>query len=451
MKIDQIRLKNFKLFQEKTLNLSSITLLTGINSSGKSTVLNAIAAMLQTPPPHLFPFEIALNGANCSLGTFKDVSTNKKTKKNFGIGFSISDGEEVISLDAIYRYSPRGEHILPYLITCCVGEDLFNLFWTGSSKGYHCNLDLPSLEKLFNDSSYRTFVNTISKLIEEKDTNSKTKLAEEMLSGVSSKDFWLKSNRLSIQYLIEKISSESAGSHIINKIREFSNKLRNYVSYIGPIRAMPLRFYTPDLPHYSIDPKGTYCAQILNDWRKHHKEKFHLVAKLLSELELIDIIKTRSSADDILKVIVKPPHTREESNFIDVGFGVSQALPFIIRDVALPKHGVLCINQPEVHLHPTSQARLADYFVSRSAERQFIVETHSEYLINRFRVLVLKKQIDKEKIRILFFNSSKENNQPSVDSISINPDGSLENAPPEFFNTYYLDSFELAMGGESDD
>ena len=78
------------------------------------------------------------------------------------------------------------------------------------------------------------------------------------------------------------------------------------------------------------------------------------------------------------------------------------------------------------------------------------METHSEYLINRLRVLVLKNQIDPENIRILFFNSKvSSGGQPDVSPIDVNSDGSLKNAPPEFFETYYSDSFELAMGGDS--
>ena len=456
MRIDQIRLRNFKLFEEVSLDLKPITLLTGINSSGKSTVLNAIASVLQTPPPHMFPFDIVLNGENCSLGTYKDVTTNRTTKVNFGIGFTIKDESKTIDVDSSYRYSPRGEHILPYRVDCSIDDDRLNLFWAGSQKGYRCNFDAPSLKKLHSDKAYRAFLDSLTQLIEsqEKGKGAKVriKLAEEMLSDTGSKETWLKTKGLSSKDLVEKILSMPIGNHLINNIRTFSYRFRTYVSYIGPIRAMPLRFYTPDHPHFSIDPQGAYCAQLLNDLRKHQNEKFNLVARLLSELELIDQLKTRSTSDDILKVIVKPLHRNEESNFIDVGFGVSQALPFVVSDVCMPNESVLCINQPEVHLHPTSQARLANHFVSRCSKRQYIIETHSEYMINRLRLLVMKREVKPEAITILFFSSKKDTKkQPSVHSIDINLDGSLNHAPSEFFETYYSDSFELAMGGESND
>jgi len=454
MKINQIRLNNFKLFEKISLDLKPITLLTGINSSGKSSVLNSIASVLQTPPPHMFPFDIVLNGENCSLGTYKDVATNKTTKVNFGIGFTVEDEGKEINVDSTYRYSPRGEHILPHSINFAFGSDILNVLWEGSKKGYRCNFEAPSLQKLHNDKSYRAFLDSLSQFIERRETRKgskiKVKLAEEMLSKTTHKESWIKSRGLSPRDLIEKLASMPVGNHLVNNSRAFSLRFRNHVNYIGPIRAMPLRFYTPDQPHFSIDPQGSNCAQLLNDWRKHQHDKFSLVAELLLELELIENLKTRSTSDDILKVFIKPFYRKEESNFVDVGFGVSQALPFIVSDVALPKNSVLSINQPEVHLHPTSQAKLANYFASRCATRQYIVETHSEYLINRLRVLVLKNQIDPENIRILFFNSKvSSGGQPDVSPIDVNSDGSLKNAPPEFFETYYSDSFELAMGGDS--
>lgn len=458
MKIEQIRLKNFKLFEDISLDLKQITLLTGINSSGKSTILNAIASVLQTPPPHMFPFDIVLNGENCSLGTYKDVTTNRTTKNNFGIGFTIIDDNKSLNIDSIYRYSPIGEHILPYSIRWSLDDDKLDLLWNVSQKGYKCIFDAQSLKEIRGDKSYRLFISSFLKFIEGKEKkkndkeNFRKKISEKILSDTHYQEFFISSRGMSPWDIVEKISSKPAGANIINDIRTFSARFKNYVSYVGPIRAMPLRFYTPDQPHYSIDPKGTYCAQLLNEWRNHKNKKFNLVATLLSDLELIDKLKTKSTSDDILKVIVKPLHRNEESNFIDVGFGVSQALPFIVSDVSLPNNSVLCINQPEVHLHPTSQAKLANHFVSRCSKRQYIIETHSEYLINRLRLLVMKKQISPDKIRILFFDSTKkQEKQPDVYHIDINQDGSLNNAPPEFFETYYSDSFELAMGGDSNE
>jgi len=66
MRFSQIRLSQFKLFDKIQLDTKKLTLLTGANSSGKSSILNALAAITQTEQPHIYPFEFVPNGTNCS-------------------------------------------------------------------------------------------------------------------------------------------------------------------------------------------------------------------------------------------------------------------------------------------------------------------------------------------------------------------------------------------------
>lgn len=81
--------------------------------------------------------------------------------------------------------------------------------------------------------------------------------------------------------------------------------------------------------------------------------------------------------------------TRNETDvdFCDVGFGIGQVLP-LIAEVASERVGIVCIEQPEVHLHPQMQSNLADIFLQRSGgtasdSSLYILETHSEHLILR--------------------------------------------------------------------
>ena len=458
MRLTQIRLRYFKLFKELDLDLKPITLLTGINSSGKSTVLAALAAVLQTSSPKIFPFEIVMNGENCSLGAYKDISYNRTTKNIFAIGFSADHQGKHYSLDASFRYSPRGDHILPSTIECAIEKDTMEIAWDSRRRIYRCQFDLPSLEELKKDKTYRNFLESLSNYIRQRAEESgkktksipKDKLMREFFPDKIHQEFDLRMPA-SPRQLMERILNRPTGGKLSGELRHFIGEVKKYMSYVGPIRAMPHRYYPPDLPHFDVDPQGSNCAQLLHDWKKHSPSKFKLVAKLLAQLELVQRVRPRSTTDDILKILVQPYSHPEESNFADVGFGVSQALPLIVSDVALPDNSVVMMNQPEVHLHPTSQAMLANYFVSRIDQRQYIIETHSEYIINRLRVLVMKGDIDPEKVLIVFFTpGTKPEEDIKKHMIELKADGSLENAPPEFFQTYYLDSFNLAMGGGSD-
>jgi len=111
----------------------------------------------------------------------------------------------------------------------------------------------------------------------------------------------------------------------------------------------------------------------------------------------------------------------------------------------------LLVNQPEVHLHPSSQALLANYFVHESRERNFIIETHSEYLINRLRLLVAQNEISSKDVSIVYIDNGDEG--PEVSNIRIDKDGALIGAPDAFFDTYYADGNALvlaSLGNEED-
>ena len=71
-------------------------------------------------------------------------------------------------------------------------------------------------------------------------------------------------------------------------------------------------------------------------------------------------------------------------NLADVGFGVSQVVPIVIASL-LDHSETLILEQPEIHLHPKMQMKLADFILSMAISgKTFIIETHSEHIINRF-------------------------------------------------------------------
>lgn len=57
-------------------------------------------------------------------------------------------------------------------------------------------------------------------------------------------------------------------------------------------------------------------------------------------------------------------------------------------------HRIICVEEPENHLHPKFQSLLADMFVEayQKYNIHFIIETHSEYLIRKLQVMVADKE-----------------------------------------------------------
>lgn len=97
---------------------------------------------------------------------------------------------------------------------------------------------------------------------------------------------------------------------------------------------------------------------------------------------------------------------RKKSDIMNVGIGTSQVLPVLITGLLSERGEYLLFEQPELHLHPYSQSRLADFFVELVKRgRKVIVETHSEYFVLRMRYQVLMERIDSDDIVINFFQN----------------------------------------------
>ncbi|AKL72890.1 Protein of unknown function (DUF3696)/AAA domain [Actinobacteria bacterium IMCC26256] len=109
---------------------------------------------------------------------------------------------------------------------------------------------------------------------------------------------------------------------------------------------------------------------------------------------------------DVFCLLLKDVRTGVFVSASDVGFGISQILPVVVA--SLTTAGPLCIEQPEIHLHPGLQARMGDLFaqayldgVKNRQHRQFILETHSEHLVLRMQRLIRRGTLKPEDVCVL--------------------------------------------------
>ncbi len=147
MKIDQLRIRNFKIFRKADIDFRPLTILTGANSSGKSTVLTAITSILQSPT-NLFPFKYTPNGKMCQLGGYKDIVFGHNTREHFSLGLSVSHGEAVGNLDASFRNSSSGNQILPKTIDFHDDTGAFTVAWQAEGNGYWASIDNPIFDSI---------------------------------------------------------------------------------------------------------------------------------------------------------------------------------------------------------------------------------------------------------------------------------------------------------------
>ncbi len=102
-----------------------------------------------------------------------------------------------------------------------------------------------------------------------------------------------------------------------------------------------------------------------------------------------------------LQITVKGPKV----NLVDVGYGVGQLLPILVRVITDPVPRQFLLQQPEVHLHPRTQAELSSFLIDFAKEygHSFIIETHNDYMVDRARIAIRKKKIESEDVSLIYF------------------------------------------------
>ena len=131
----------------------------------------------------------------------------------------------------------------------------------------------------------------------------------------------------------------------------------------------------------------------------------------------------------------------------NVGSGISQALPIIIN-IIIGKNKTVFLEEVEQNLHASAQAKIADMIISFSLyRRKFIVETHSEHILNRMRLrkIQLEKNLSSENLFNLYFVSNTKENGSVAEKIEVNSKGQFEESKLNsgFFDQSQLDTLEI--------
>ena len=204
----------------------------------------------------------------------------------------------------------------------------------------------------------------------------------------------------------------------------------NNLFFVGPIRENPKGLYSigfEQVPKY-VGPTGSNFASVLLHENKEKKyilpydeEENMSLWDALNEwalhLNIASAVTVAHATSFGIKVSVSDIQNKT-ADIMNVGIGTSQVIPVIITGLLSEEGETLVFEQPELHLHPFSQSRLADFFVALIKKgRRIVVETHSEAFILRLRYHILKGNCDKDSIAISFFQN-KNGTKVSMCNIS---------------------------------
>jgi len=350
MLINSLGLKNFKCFEELDVKFAPITLLTGANSSGKSSLINAILAVLQTEQ---FPFYLSPNGKYVNMGSFEEMVFQNQRQGVFDIHIEFADDPDA-SFDTQWYRNPSN-----------------------------------ALPRNMNDSLRNVY-------------------------------------KIDPSYEPEDFG-------------------KNF-NYIGSFRHPPERtYYQKAKAQSKVDTDGgSYIDQII-EWEELNPEKLNELNEVMRQIELFSQIQTNQLKGGRFELIVKTKENARFAALTDVGFGISQFLPIIVADLQLSDQSCLAVSQPEIHLHPKVQATFGNYLANqiKRTQKQYIIETHSEYLLNRVRLLLVTGELKPEDVRVLYFEN--DGVKSTVHDVEFTTKGAVKGAPDSFFDTYGIDIMDIAM------
>ena len=156
-------------------------------------------------------------------------------------------------------------------------------------------------------------------------------------------------------------------------------------------------------------------------------EALAFLADLGKRLELWTDVRTKGEANGFAILVDSVAGTH---NLMDVGFGVHSMLPLARAIYERPAHAMLLLQQPEVHLHPEAQANLAQFMVE--SQQGFLIETHSDHFLDRFRISVMRKQLSPDDLSILYFEPVNDGSASVIHHIAVDESGNLINVPRNF-------------------
>ncbi len=247
-------------------------------------------------------------------------------------------------------------------------------------------------------------------------------------------------------------SSTDYGLHRESGIGALQRYFADSMLHLGPLREDPRNLYptiNPESPT-DIGAKGERSIAVLRSYGDRTidapkpggaprqvattlVEAVHEWARWLGVLDNLDL-SANSKFGTQVRVRIVADDEAPPSDLTNVGVGVSQLLPILVLCLAAPVNAAVLIEQPELHLHPAVQTRLATFFYHCvRAGRQVLLETHSEHIVNGLRVLVARGDMDaEEELRIHYIERDEFGS--SVVPITVERDGRIPMWPAGFFD-----------------
>lgn len=238
--------------------------------------------------------------------------------------------------------------------------------------------------------------------------------------------------------------------------------LEHSIRYLGPLRESPRPLYdqAANPRNGDIGKKGQLTAAVIHACRDQlvvnpgldrpttTSTLVDALAEWLSYLGLGEGIQTADRGRLGIELTVHQAGANRDLDLTAVGVGVSQTLPVLTLCLLAPPETLILLEQPELHLHPATQQRLADFLLATARSgRQLLVETHSDHLITRLRRRIAEDATDETLDAIGIVYAEPELDRTRYRRVSPNKYGAIDEWPTGFFDQTMKESQEILRAG----
>ncbi len=499
--LENISLKNFKAFNSlENLDIKPITILSGTNSCGKSSLLQSILLLKQTLESQSLDQTLLLNGRFARLGTFENIIFHKKPENKVELKFSFSIRKEdfpsfqrkrILPLDMFLRdlfpskrLRSMGDKPIEYSISYKVVLKTI----VSKSKKYHLKPVLVDEIELITktigkekeiisqafvkashkeNESYELSWENVTRYYRTVDNDEETEYKGNKIVKIEFSNLFPTVISSPDAEEVRHKSSYRDAYIVLRRANDFLQSLLSSYSYIGPLREEPSRRYIYENEIIEIGNKGENAAYIYlsesdksvsehyfynskNDSFEKADKKLKLSEAVQKWLDLMNIKKfsPEPQQEIIYLNLNASPLDSTRVSIADVGFGVSQVFPIVLEGLRMPRGSTLLLEQPEIHLHPNLQMDMADYFISLALSgKRVVVETHSDHIINRLVRRIVEDETSKlgQLIKIYFVGLTE--NGSSCEEICIDETLGIVNWPDSFFDQVAKEQQKIMLAG----
>ena len=453
MKITELRIENFRCFKKAKLRIAPVTLITGANSAGKSSLVAPLLAWAQTDG---MPALLSPNGRHVEMGGFREMVHGGRKDGEIRIGFDMDASPEADSrfvVDAAFGESTASSGL--GLRALKIDGSYYTVRVRPSEAEYEMTYEanpgdseeINKVEKIVEYAKISDEAASDSNLIHRALT---IHMGHPILKAIDRGKPTAGGVTLSeLAEISETLSSnqDMLGYIVWYRVTQLARTLQRELTFISSFRLAPRRtYYEVAKANLAVGRHGENYVEQIAQWTSANAQQLKHLRNDLDELGILSALEIGRLGAGRMELMGQPKPNARLTNLTDLGFGTSQVLPVLVAVNQLNPGGVFVVAQPETHLHPEAQARLASYFVRLAKKRgiTFIVETHSEYLINRLRRLVANGEIAEEDVSVAHVENTGREAQ--VHPVELRADGQIVGAPDDFFETHMMDVMKLAMG-----